>query len=169
MSCEALIYLGLCLGAVVFAAHAPVGQRLAAFVLAAGIVLNWCFVEWTYSASSPQAWLRAQGIPTSAVDLWTVADLYVGVLALVTGRLRWWGWAVYMLCMTQIGAHSYRSQLSDENYTFWLDKMLLAQVAVFFLLGGKGVSDRMCSLLGLHRLERSTSQALGKTGKVARP
>jgi len=169
MSCEALIYFGLCLAAVMFSIHAPVGQRLAAFVLAAGIALNWCFVEWTYSASSPQAWLRAQGIPTSAVDLWTIADLSVGVLAIFTGRLRWWGWVVYMLCMTQVFAHSFRGQLSDENYTFWLDKMLLAQVAVFFLLGGKGVSDRMCSLLGLHRLERSTSQALGKTGKVARP
>lgn len=168
MSCEALIYLGLCLAAVVFAVHAPVGQRLAAFALAAGIALNWCFVEWTYSASSPQAWLRAQGIPTSSVDLWTIADLCVGVLAIFTGRLRWWGWAVYMLCMTQVFAHSFRAQMSDENYTFWLDKMLLAQVAVFFLLGGKGVSDRLCSLLGLYRLERTSPQALGNVSKVAR-
>lgn len=168
MSCEALIYFGLCLAAVVFAVHAPVGQRLAAFVLAAGIVLDWCFVEWTYSASSPQAWLRAQGIPTSAVDLWTIADLSVGVLAIFTGRLRWWGWSIYMLCMAQVFTHSFRTQLSDENYTFWLDKMLLAQVAVFFLLGGKGVSDRLCSLLGLYRLERTSPQALGNVSKVAR-
>lgn len=168
MTFEALIYPGLCFGAAVFAAHAPLGQRLSAIGLSLVLLANWFFVEWTYTAHPPQAWLRAQGVPSSAVDLWTVADMVLAFAALFFARLRWWGWAIYILCMMQIGAHSFRSNMTDENYTFWLDKMLLAQVAVFLLLGGKGVSDRLSNVFGFHRLERNSSQALGRTDKVVR-
>lgn len=163
MSQEALIYLGLCAGAIVFACHASKDQRLASVTLAIGLLTNWLLVEWTYAgAASPQATLRGWGMPASAVDLWAIFDLSLGVLAIVTGRTRWWGWAIYGLCLAQVMTHVLRVHFTDATYTFWLDKMLLAQVAVFVLLGGRGVSDRMFSLLGLRRLGRASKRGLAK-------
>ena len=152
MSGEAALYLGLCVTAVVFAVHAPKGDRLAATTLACGLLGNWLFVAWTYAGASPQAWLRAQGLPFHAPDLWAIADLCLGVLAVRVGLHRWWGWAVFSLCMLHLCMHPARPLLGDALYTFWLDKVLLAQIAVFILIGGRGIADRLSFRLGLFRL-----------------
>jgi hypothetical protein len=166
MTGEALIYLGLCMGTVVFAAHAPKGERLAASILAGGLLANWLFVAWTYAPMSPQAAIRSWGLPIHATDLWAVADLALGALAVRVGWHRWWGWAVFSLCMAHLCMHPARPLIGDELYTFWLDKILLAQVAVFILIGGRGIANRLSFRARLHRLGGFTQRFLAK---VARP
>jgi len=173
MTGEAAIYLGLCVGAVAFASQAPKGDRLAASILASGLLANWLLVEWTYSTLSPQAAIRAWGLSVTATDLWAIADLALGVLAVRTGWHRWWGWAVFLLCMAQLCFHPARPLLGDALYTFWLDKILLAQVAVFILIGGRRVANRLSSSARLRWLGRTaqglTPRRLRALAKVVRP
>jgi hypothetical protein len=150
MTAEAIVYLALCVGAVTFATHAPKGERLAASILAAGLLANWLFVAWTYATSSPQAAIRSWGLPIHATDLWAIADLALGALAVRVGWHRWWGWAVFSLSMGHLCMHPARSLIGDTLYTFWLDKILLAQVAVFILIGGRGIANRLSFRARLH-------------------
>lgn len=165
MTGEAMVYLGLCVGALAFATHAPKGDRLAASILASGLLANWLFGAWTYANLSPQAAFRDWGVPVRATDLWALADLALGALAVRVGWHRWWGWAVFFLCMAQLCMHPARPLIGDTLYTFWLDKILLAQVAVFILIGGRGVANRLSSGARLYRLGRT---AKGLHSKVAR-
>lgn len=154
---EALVYAGLCAAACGFAVCAPRGQRLAAFVVAVALNANWWICAWTYSASPPQA---ALGI--SAVDLWCLLDLSVGVSALVAGVRHWWGWALWFLAVGQECFHMGHFLLENQTYTFWLDKLLLAQVAVFVLIGGRRVSTWLLGVLGVHRLGSASKWGLAK-------
>lgn len=165
MTGEALIYLGLCMGAVVFAVHAPRGERLAASILAGGLLANWLFVAWTYAALSPQAAIRGWGLPIHATDLWAMADLALGALAVRVGWHRWWGWAVFSLSMGHLCMHPARPLLGDALYTFWLDKILLAQVAVFILIGGRGIANRLSFRARLHRLGGIAQRVFAKVAR----
>ncbi len=165
MNVEAIIYFGLCLAAVAFAAHAPAGDRLRAVLLALGLVLNWLFVAWTYAPVSPQSLIRSAGLPIATVDLWAIADLALGAWAVRVGWRHWWGWTVFAFCICHLCMHPMRPLLGDALYTFWLDKILLAQVAVFILIGGRKVANRLSNSARLHRLG---GIAQGLFAKVAR-
>lgn len=152
MSGEAVIYFGLCVLAIVFAAHAPKGDRTNAALLALCLTFNWLFIQWTYAAMSPQAVIRAAGLPIGTVDLWAIADLALGWASVRIGWNRWWGWTMFALCIAHLCMHPARPLIGDEIYTFWLDKILLAQVAVFILIGGRKVANRLSNSARLHRL-----------------
>jgi len=172
VSSEAVIYFGLCVLAIVFAAHAPKGDRTHAGLLAMCLTLNWLFVQWTYAAMSPQAMIRGAGLPIGTVDLWAIADLALGWVSVRIGWNRWWGWAIFALCMAQLCFHPARPLLGDALYTFWLDKILLAQVAVFILIGGRRVANRLSSSARLRWLGRTaqglTPRRLRALAKVVR-
>lgn len=154
---EALTYAGLCAAACGFAACAPRGQRFGALTVAASLNANWWICAWSYSSSSPQA---ALGI--TAIDLWCLLDLAVGVTALVAGVRHWWGWALWFIAIGQECFHMGHFLLENQMYTFWLDKLLLAQVAVFFLIGGRSVSNWLLGVLGVRRLGDASKWGLAK-------
>jgi hypothetical protein len=154
---EALTYAGLCAAAFGLAAFAPRGQRLRAMLVAATLNLNWWLCAWTYSTYPPQT---ALGL--SATDLWCIFDMSLGVIAVASGVRHWWGWALWFIAIAQECFHVGRFLFVDETYTFWLDKLLLAQVAVFFFIGGRGVYNWLLGIFSFYRLGNAPERRLAK-------
>lgn len=143
MPTEDALYLGLCVVALVVAAHAPEDQRNGAVTIAALLLANWLLCAWTYAASSPQAFARAYGVPLSGIDLWVFADTIVGASAIALSKARAWGWALWGISVAQLTLHYFNEGMSEVAYLYALDKLLLAQIAVVIWLGSKGVGQRV--------------------------
>jgi len=116
--------------AVTCAFHAPAPQRRAARVLGLALLGNWLTCGLPY----------VRDTVIDPVDLWAVMDATLGAVAITLSR-RWWGWAVWALAVCQVCFHLCHGLLEDALYTWWLDRLLEAMVAVFLLLGGRGVYD----------------------------
>lgn len=93
-----------------------------------------------------------------AIVLWAVADAVFGVLAIRLAWRFWLGWAVWALSILHVCFHIGHFWLADETYTFWLDAILLAQLACFLKVGGNGVRDRLLGSLDLGRLVCASAQ-----------
>ena len=129
------MYLALCLAAVVFAMHAPRDQRYAAIPVALALVANWLICQIPYMGPG--------FAETHYLDIWSAADLVFGLYAIKQGFRHWWGWAFLGFAITQQCLHLARSVLGATYYLDALDGLLRAQIAVFILMGGKGVADRL--------------------------
>ena len=129
------MYLALCLAAIVFALHAPAGQRRTASTVAVALVANWAVCGLAYSGPSL--------VQRHYIDLWTVADLLFGLFALKHGYRHWWGWALWASTIAQQCLHITHTAIGAAYYLDALDGLLRAQIAIFILLGGKGVADRL--------------------------
>lgn len=139
--------LVLCVVAVIVAGHAPPEHRRVAVALAAGCLANWLFCGWTYRAPVL--------VQRHAIELWTMADAAVGMAAVTLAHRFWLGWAVWAVSIVQVGFHLLHAQMADAAYLFWLDKLLLAQLACFLMVGGNGVRDRLSAGVDLRRLVRA--------------
>ncbi|MBB4616897.1 hypothetical protein [Sphingomonas abaci] len=148
---EKLIYLALCVAALGFAAHARVDQRRPAVTLAAMVLGNWLLCEWTYHAPAV--------VQRHAVEIWMMIDTLLGMAAIVFVNRFWFGWTIWALATTQVCFHLVHPLLSTSTYLFWLDKLLLAQLACFFMVGQNGVRDRLFAGFDLRRLVRAASEA----------
>jgi len=144
---ESAVYALLCATAVVFAAGFPRGQQTAALFASCALTANWVFCGWTYEPVCPQTLLKAAtGVFIPSYIWWEPADFAVALVSFLLGRRHWWGWAMLWLGMCQLVAHqAHEWGVSDAPYLWWLDKLLLAQVAVFLLGGWKGVRDAVSS------------------------
>lgn len=149
------MYLALCLAAILFAAHAPADQRRAASVVALGLLANWMVCGWAYTAPAI--------VQRHAVDLWTIADLTFGLFALWHGYRHWWGWALWGSTIIQQCLHVTHAALGATHYLDALDGLLRAQIAVFLLLGGKGIADLIYRAVDRGRhVRRSSDPAFQK-------
>jgi hypothetical protein len=129
------MYLALCIAAVIFAMHAPADQRRAASVVAWALLGTWFVCGLPY---------QGPGFAQSHyIDIWTVADTAFGLFAIWQGHRHWWGWALLGSTMAQVTLHGFNSVISAAHYLDALDGLLRAQIAVFILIGGKGVADRL--------------------------
>lgn len=165
----------------VCAAHVPKEQRGAA-VLAAGIfAANWLIYvsAWTYTLTGHDisAWALANslGIKVSDEAIWAYADALAATAIVLTCYKNWWGFAIWALYTLQIYVHYERSFAATDFgfYAYSLDLLFMAMVAVFILIGGKGVSDHVYRIVGdLHvRGLRGLRGALqrAEAGKVDEP
>jgi hypothetical protein len=142
----ALLHGGLCLCAVFFAAHAR-DNRSGAIGLACVMTAGWALYVSAWTPANPGA---ALGIANK--DLWAISDALFGAAAIGLAWAVWWGWAFWMAALTATGAHlAYKFWGHDfEAYSTLLDNLLRAQIALFFMIGGRGVADRV--LRGCRRL-----------------
>lgn len=140
----ALLNGGMCAVAIVFAAHAP-DHRSAAVTLAALMTLGWAFYVSAWTDASPAMALAALGLPVTNKDMWSVMDALFGFAAIALAFMTWWGWALWATALTATAMHlSYRYGAGDfDAYSHVLDKILLAQMAIFYVIGGRGVADRI--------------------------
>jgi len=129
------MYLALCLAAILFATHAPKGQCRVASAAALALLGNWLVCRLPYTGPG-----FAQ---THYLELWTVADLGFGLTAIALGFRHWWGWALLSFAIAQQLCHLTHMALGAGAYLDALDGLLRAQIAVFILIGGKGVADRL--------------------------
>lgn len=139
-------YLALCAAAIVVAAHALPERRNAAFGLAVLCLMNWVFVGWTY---------RADMDADDAIQLWAIADAALGIFAIRYAWRFWLGWTLWALTIMHVCFHIGHLWLPDETYTFWLDAILLAELACFLKVGGNGVRDRLLGGLDLRWMVRA--------------
>jgi hypothetical protein len=145
------MYLALCLTAIVFAMHAPAGQRRGASATALALVCNWLICRLSYTGPG--------FTETHYLELWTAADLVFGLTAIALGFRHWWGWAFLGFAIAQQLCHLTHTALGASVYLDALDGLLRAQIAVFILIGGKGVADRLYRAVdrGWHVLRASDS------------
>jgi len=137
----------LCAAAFGFAALVRSGKR-EALILATLLCVNFVFCGLAYTDYAPKYAFEAIGIEVTSKQLWFCADALFG-MACVMAYNRWWGWALWFSSGVQIGIHlAYQAQLfSGEQYSDMLQDVLLAQLAVFFLIGAEGAGNLICDAL----------------------
>lgn len=143
LSADSAFYLVLCVAAIGFAAHSPRYDRIGSVVASAMLLANWLICAATYAVYSPQSVARDIGIPMTGIDVWACADATLGGVVLTLSRARWWGWVLWAIAMAQLALHGFNMHMSDAVYLGALDKLLLAQVAIFIFLGSNGVVQRI--------------------------
>lgn len=143
----------LCAAAFGFAAFVRHGRQ-DAMALAAALFVNFVACGLEYTQYAPRYALAACGWPVGAPDVWMMADTAFGVTALLVGSRHWWGTALWALSCVQVIVHlAYTAKWFDQYvYSDTLQVVLLAQLAVFFVIGGPRAADHLRS--GLDRLRR---------------
>ena len=135
----AILNGGLCVLAVVFAAHVTTARRVA-LPLAVLLFVGWLEYVLAWTPFKPANLFH--GLLDSK-DLWSIMDGIFGALAITTAYRYWWGWALLLTSLCQEVFHAaYWLRVYDfEAYSSFLDITLLAQIGVFVLIGGRGVRD----------------------------
>lgn len=164
LSADSAFYLVLCVAAIGFAAHSPRYDRIGAVVASAMLLANWLICAATYAVYSPQSVARDIGIPMTGIDVWACADATLGGVVLTLSRARWWGWVLWAIAMAQLALHGFNTHMIDAVYLGALDKLLIAQVAIFIFLGSNGVVQRISGWRdSISRIRRVVRHAEART------
>ena len=155
----------LCAAAVLFAAHTGKARRVA-LPLAVLLFAGWLqyILAWT-----PYKPANIFGGLLNSKDLWSIMDGILGALAITTAYRFWWGWALLLTSWCQEVLHvAYWLRAYDFGaYSGFLDLTFLAQIALFLVIGGRGVRDhinRSIGNLGISRWGHGSSHARTRTG-----
>lgn len=137
----------LCLGAALFALFAVRGRQ-EAFWCALSLGANFLFCALVFTPLSPA---KAMGL--SIKETWMLADTVLGAMCVTLAYRYWWGYAMCALAMAQVALHGAMIEhVIDGNvYSENLDYVLHAQIAVFFLIGGRGIGDLLYSTVAQFR------------------
>lgn len=138
----ALFLLNGALCAVAYWAAAYVHPgRDEARTLALLLAINFLFCALAWTPYAPKHLLAPLGIVISSKDTWMLADALFGSAAVALMFWRWWGWALWSLAFVQVGLHVARQRnlIEPDLYSGGLDIVLHAQLAVFFVIGGRGL------------------------------
>lgn len=113
-----------------------------------GLLVSWGLFVSAWADVSPAGVLLMAHIEVDHATLWSITDLVLSVFILGLAFDRWWGWALWSLLVAQIAMHvQYQSGGWDwAAYEKGLDATFLAQLAVLFWLGGKGVVDHLSDI-----------------------
>lgn len=136
---------GLCAAAIAFAAHVPKAKgRREALCLAVVLAANFIFCALGYTGFAPKLALRRIGVELSTKELWAIADAIFGCLT-AFAFVYWWAWVLWAGALAHVLLHGFRIyfDLDEFAYTDSLQIVLLAQIAIFFLIGGRGVGNRV--------------------------
>jgi hypothetical protein len=158
----ALVYAVLLVCAIIFASFAPKDDRREAQLLALLLLVNWVSFVATYTPYSPA---RALGMRPQ--DWWAMMDGLCGVVAMLAFQ-RWWGWALWAISILQEILHAGHDfgWYDQFTYTDYLDSVLRAQIALFFLIGGRGVGDFLYRGVDRIRRRRGPRRALARLEKA---
>lgn len=140
----------LCLGAALFASFAKGGRR-EAFWCASALGINFLFCALVFTPLSP-----AIVFGSTIKETWMAADTMLGAACVLMAYRYWWGYAMCALAIIQVGLHGAMIEhvIDGSTYSENLDIVLHAQVAVFFLIGGRGIGDLLRNSLVLRSLPR---------------
>lgn len=130
--------------ALVCASAAP-RDRMTAIASAMLLAGNWLLYVASYWAVPPAAALWALGATIRSEELWGLADCVCACAILALAHHRWWGWALWGLYTAQCLMHVVYigGWVSFPPYVNVLDRLFLAQVGTFILIGGGGIVDWM--------------------------
>lgn len=147
----------LLLGAVFFAAFAPKDQRGDAVAASLVLLFVWILYVASWTSWSPAAFLRSlTGMSVKSPDVWMYTDALAGGAVVLVAFQRWWGWALWASFVGMFVTHVAKSVglLGFGPYSDILDGLFLAQVALLYLIGGRGVGDRLHRYLDRLRVVR---------------
>lgn len=149
----------LCVVAIACATRVKPGREQAV-PLAVLLLANFIFCNLAYTDYAPKHALEALGIEATSKDLWMLADTLLAGAAVTIAYDRWWGWAFGLAGFVQLGIHAayLANMYVGDFYTDRLSNVLHAQIAVFFLLGGRGVGSLLLSFIAELRSVRRVPQ-----------
>ena len=138
----------------------PQGQRGDGKFAASALTLNWLlyistkqgFYDLIGTDISP-AYLINHSLGYLAVSheaIWAYTDALTAVLIVIVCYKFWWAYALWALYTMQLYMHYLRnaSVMDFSAYSYILDLLFVALVAVFVTVGGKGTLDHVHRLAG---------------------
>ncbi|WP_420142795.1 hypothetical protein [Sphingomonas sp.] len=137
-------------GAVVASVFACSRDRVPATICATALLASWVLYVLAWTPWSPAMFLSAYVVDTDSIDLWSISDAGVGLLALAVARDRWWGALLYglMLSSTLNDALYWLGLVQWKAFSGTADIAFLAEESIFFVLGGRNAADLLFHLVG---------------------
>lgn len=156
----------LMLVAVFFATYVDKDRRGEAVAAALVLLAVWVLyvLSWT-PLSLARGASAVLDVKVSSQDLWPVVDALAAMGIVLACFRRWWGWALWATLAAQVLIHYGNQQWSFDfgTYSHVLDGLFLAQIAIFILIGGRGVVDLLHRGIGrLRLLGRAPSSSLSR-------
>ena len=129
---------------------------------AAIIAGNWLLfvMPWVYNPASLAHLLKVAGMPARHEDMWALVDLASITLLAWSCRHLWWSVIIAGAYLGALALHvvAANAGLDYEQYETFLDAALVLQLAVIFVVGGRGLADLVfhwSRVRGLHLLGRT--------------
>jgi len=156
---DVMPYGALVAVAIICAAHVPNKEPRGAALIAASILaMNWVVFVLAYSAE----WLGTDIAPASLINdivgshsvsheaTWAYADAFAAMSIVLIAFRHWWAYALWALYILQIAQHFSQSIGNGDFglYSYGLDLIFVAMVAVFILIGGKGTLNHVSRIIG---------------------
>ena len=150
----------MCIGAALFASFAKEGRR-ESFQCAVALGINFLLCAMVLVSPIPLLSIK---------ETWMIADTALGAFCVLAGYRYWWGYAMCALAMAQILLHAAMMEhaIDGQRYSGTLDVVLHAQMAVFFIIGGRGVSDLLRNSLAEFSSPRRSHEAAGDCSEAER-
>lgn len=126
--------------------HAPEGQRRQLGCFSVLFTLGWASFVASWSDYGPAALLWRTRLAIRSEDIWCMTDALLGSVVIAIAWDRWWAWALWATFLTQVGMHTMYRPFHAWDYPAYplaLGYVFNAQIAVFFMVGGKGAADRI--------------------------
>lgn len=149
-----------------FALHAPACERGAAFRVSLVMATVWLVyaMPWIHEPYSVAGILYRHGYhEIQYTDISVAEDAIGSMLVLVFARQHRWAWGIWACFMLMLCAHVANegarlllpTAADGSGYTRVLDAAFLAQLAILFMLGGRGVCIRCSDFVArMRRLRR---------------
>lgn len=149
----------LILGAMWFASYAKAGRK-EAVLCSIALAANFLLCALSFTDTSMKSALSVIGFSMTHKETWMLADTLLGAFCVTVAYRRLWAYALCAMCMGQIGVHAALMEhvIDGDAYSEILDIVLHAQVAVFYLLGGRGVGQLLRSSIAGFRRPRRIAQ-----------
>jgi hypothetical protein len=169
------VLFGLVALAAVGLAHcAPRRVRFEAVVVSVALFCDWCAYVLAWSWLSPAKALSRLGLDAHSIDLWSINDALVCLLALIIVRRNWGGrdfWQSYWWAMTVSGALFVSCYLYVLKWGGWispvpfyriLDFLFLAEEVAIITIGGGPLATRLIHMFGPRSGVRRLGMVLGR-------
>lgn len=142
-----LITFGVLCGAAIAAGLCTRQDRRCVTIAAATLTANWVLfaMPWVYNPASLAHLLKVAGFSARHEDMWALADV-LSLFVIGWGcREHWWAGALIGPYIAMLAMHvvAYCAGMEYREYALLLDLAFAVQLAVIFMLGGDGVSDRL--------------------------
>jgi hypothetical protein len=163
-----------CILAVAFCAAAcmKAQERREAMLCVVTLIAVWVIYTASWDAELNLAiFATKHGFPLRTGELWTVMDLFAGLIAITTAWRFWWGLTLYGSFMIETAAHWLRWQMHimDRVPYYWtLDACFYAQAALFLAMGGPNAAEYITRFFGSSRSLLPVRHGLSSKKSVTR-
>jgi hypothetical protein len=147
----------LAVGGAFFAAHAPSGERGAALGVSLILLAVWAVyvMPWVWEPASIAGVLYRLGVTSiTHMHVAIAVDALASMAVLTIGAMHKWAWGIWGCFIFMLCDHATADIFGVPYYPYSraLDAAFLAQLAILYMLGGRGVFDNLSR--GFDRVRR---------------